>query len=149
MSINEKMKIVNKKIEQNKVQYNLDRKTAKISAEPSGNASKYEFLIGKDVLTEKDLLEKAASMKRFENSPLGKELKKETSAAEKQYQSSDKVFNHDEKEEPVKIKEVEPLTIDKSRLFYNSKYSFIEFKNAGKYMDDFLVSIYINYLAPI
>ena len=42
-------------------------------------------MIGKDVLTEKDLLEKAASMKRFENSPLGKELKKETSAAEKQY----------------------------------------------------------------
>ena len=32
MSINEKMKIVNKKIEQNKFQYNLDRKTAKISA---------------------------------------------------------------------------------------------------------------------
>ena len=85
MSINEKMKIINKKIEQNKVQYNLDRKTTKISALPSGNASKYEFLIGKDVLTEKDLLEKAASMKRFENSPLGKELKKETSAAEKQY----------------------------------------------------------------
>ena len=70
----------------------------------SGNVCKYEFLTGKDVLPEKDLLEKAATMKRFEYSPLGKELKKQTSVAEKQYQSFDKIFNHDEKEEPVKIK---------------------------------------------
>ena len=37
--------------------------------------SKYEFLTAKDVLLEKDLLEKAATKKRFEYSPLGKELK--------------------------------------------------------------------------
>ena len=41
----------------------------------SGNVSKYEFLTGKGVLPEKDLLEKATTMKRFECSPLGKELK--------------------------------------------------------------------------
>ena len=49
------------------------------------------------------MLEKAVTMKRFEYSPLGKELKKQASAPEKQYQSYDKTFNHDEKEEPVKI----------------------------------------------
>ena len=48
-------------------------------------------------------------MKRFKYSPLGEELKKQTSAAEKQYQSIDKNFNYDGKEEPVTIKKEEPL----------------------------------------
>ena len=58
-------------IEQNKAQYNLDRQTAKISALSSRNVSKY------------DLLEKAAAIKRFEYSSLGKELKKQSSVSEK------------------------------------------------------------------
>ena len=80
MSISEKTKAVNNKIEKNKAPYNLDRKTAKISALSSGNVSKYEFFISKDVLPEKDL-RKAAASKGFEYSPLGKELKAQTSAA--------------------------------------------------------------------
>ena len=83
------------KIEQNKTQYNLGRQTAPISALPSGNVSKYEFLTGKSILSERDLLEKAAALKSFEYSPLGKELKKQTSVAEKYCQSFAKVFNHD------------------------------------------------------
>ena len=59
MTDSEKIKTINKKIEQNKAQYDLDRQTAKISALSSGNVSKYEFLIGEDVLSEKKLLEKA------------------------------------------------------------------------------------------
>ena len=62
MSISEKIKTINYKIEQNKAQYNLDRQTAKISVLSSGNVSKYEFLTGKDILPEKDLLEKNATM---------------------------------------------------------------------------------------
>ena len=61
MSISEKIKVIKNKIEQNKAQYILDRQTAKISALSSGNVSKYEFLTDKDVLPEKDLLEKAAT----------------------------------------------------------------------------------------
>ena len=68
MSISEKIKVINNKIEQNKAQYDSDRQTAKISALSSGNVSKYEFLTGKDVLSEK-----AATMKIFESSPLGKD----------------------------------------------------------------------------
>ena len=52
MSIGEKIKAINKKIEQSKAQYNLDRQTAKISALSSGNVSVYEFLTGKDVSAE-------------------------------------------------------------------------------------------------
>ena len=124
MSISEKIKAINNKIDQNEAQYNLDRKTTKISALSSGNVSKYEFLTGKDVLPEKDLLEKADKMKRFEYSPLGNSLKKQISLAEKHYQDFDNVFNHDENEQPVKIKGEEPLTNDKSSLFYDNKYTF-------------------------
>ena len=106
MSINKKIKAINNKIEQNKAQYHLDRQTAKISALSSGNVSKFEFLTDKDVLPEKDLLEKPPVLKRFEESPLDKELKKQTSVAKKQYQDFDKVFNYDEKEEPLKTEAI-------------------------------------------
>ena len=95
----------------------------------SGNVSKYEFLTGKDVLPEKNFLEKAATKKGFEYSLLGKELEKQISVAEKQYQSFDRIFNHDGKEEPLKI--------DESSLLYGSKYSFSEYANIGKYFSLF------------
>ena len=75
MSIGKEIKTIDNKIEQNKAQHNRDRQTAKISVLLWGNVSKYEFLTGKDVLSKKHLLEKAATMKKFEYSPLGKELK--------------------------------------------------------------------------
>ena len=46
-------------------------------------------MTSKDILLEKDLLEQAATMKRFEYSPLGKELKAQTDIAKKQYQKLD------------------------------------------------------------
>ena len=52
--------------EWNKAQYNLGRQTVKIFALSSINVGKYEALMNKDVLPEKDLLEKAAAIKRFE-----------------------------------------------------------------------------------
>ena len=56
MTINEKIKTIENKIEQNKAQYDLDKQHAKISALSSGNVSKYEFLTGKDVLLVKRLV---------------------------------------------------------------------------------------------
>ena len=103
MSISEKIKAINNKIEQNKAQYNQGRQTAKISA---GNVSKYKFLTSKDVLTEKYQLEKSATTKRFEYSSLGKELKAQTDIAKKQYQKLDNT------DEFVRIKK-EILTIEK------------------------------------
>ena len=52
MSIKEKVQKINSKTEQNKSQYNLDRRTPKISALSSGNVSKYEFLTDKYILRE-------------------------------------------------------------------------------------------------
>ena len=52
-------------------------------------------MTGKDVLPEKDLLEKAATRKWFEYSPLGKELKAKTDIATKQYQKLDNTYGFD------------------------------------------------------
>ena len=65
MTFSEKLKTINNIIEQNRAQYDLDWQTAKILALSSGNVGKYEFLTGEDVLPEKELLEKAATIKRL------------------------------------------------------------------------------------
>ena len=75
MNIGEKIKAINYKTKQNKAQFNLDRQTAKISTLSSGNVCKCEFLTGKDVIPEIDLLEKPSTIKRFKNSPLDEKLK--------------------------------------------------------------------------
>ena len=69
MTVSEKIKTSNNRIKQNKTQYNLNRQTAKISALSSENIDKYEFLKDENILPEKQPLEKAAKMKRFEYSP--------------------------------------------------------------------------------
>ena len=75
MTVGKKIKTIDKKIKQNRTQYNLDRQTAKTSTLSSENVSKYEFLTGEDVLPEKGLLEKAATIKKIEYSPLRSVLK--------------------------------------------------------------------------
>ena len=68
MIVSEKIKTIDDKIEQSKAQYNSDTQTANISALSLENGSRYEFLTSEDVLLEKELSEKAATVKRFENS---------------------------------------------------------------------------------
>ena len=62
----------------------------------SGNVGKYEVSTGKDVLPKKELLEKAATIKRFEYLPLGNELKKHTDIAEDRLR---KVHRFDEEDD--------------------------------------------------
>ena len=59
MAINEEIKTMDNKIEQNKAQCNLDSQTAKFKALSAGNVSKYEFLTSKDVLPKKGLVRKS------------------------------------------------------------------------------------------
>ena len=103
MTFHEKIKAINNTIEQNKAQYDLDRQAAKMSALSAGNVSKYEFLTGKYILPGEDFLEKAATIKRFEHSPLGSELKKQTDSAKKQYQALDKVYEFDKENDLKKL----------------------------------------------
>ena len=53
---------------QNKAQYDLDRKAAKIFALSSNNLDKYEYLTGEDLGLKPSTVEQA----KFEYSPLGK-----------------------------------------------------------------------------
>ena len=59
MTVSKKIKIIDNKMEQNKAKYDLLTQTARILASSSGNLEKYQFLTGKNVLLEKDQLEKA------------------------------------------------------------------------------------------
>ena len=69
------------------------------------------------------MLEKAATLKRFEYSLLGTQFKNQTSVAEKQYQGSNKLFRTDEK------------ISHKPYLIYGIKYSFSEYRNFKEYSD--------------
>ena len=84
MNVFEKTKAIDYKIEQNKARYDSGRQPAKILALSSGNVGKYEFLKGKNILPEKGLLEKAATIKRFEYSLLGKEFQAQNDNAKGQ-----------------------------------------------------------------
>ena len=57
-----------KKNMQNEAQYDLDRKASKISALPSTNFDKYEYLTGEDL----DFKPSTAEQAWFEYSPLGR-----------------------------------------------------------------------------
>ena len=92
----------------------------------------------KDVLPEKNLLDKAAKIKRFEYLSLGKELKAQTDIEKKQYKELDKAFisNKDNKnvneslikKEPV-AKQIAKKKYNKSNLIYNSYYGYSDDKN--------------------
>ena len=67
MTVTDQIKILDKKIMQNEAQYDLDRKAAKITALPSNNLDKYEYLAGEDLDLKPSTIEQA----KFEYSPLG------------------------------------------------------------------------------
>ena len=61
------------KIKDEKIQYDINREAAKISALSSGNIDKYEYLTGEEILptNQQQIIEQA----KFTYSPLGKLLK--------------------------------------------------------------------------
>ena len=67
MTVTDQIEILNRKIEQNEVQYDLDRKASKISALSSNNLDRYEYLTGEDLSLKPSTVEQA----KFKYSPLG------------------------------------------------------------------------------
>ena len=123
MTVNEKIKTIDSNIEGKKAQYGLS----------SGNVRKYEFLTGKDVLPEKGLLEKAATIKRFQYSSLGNELKKQTDIAKKEYQGLDTIYECDKKEDDETNRKPTIKKYSKSNLIYSSKHSFYKYYNIKRF----------------
>ena len=72
MTVKDQIKILDNKIRQNKADYDLYRKNAKISALSSDELKKYEYLTGEDLGYRPDPAQKA----KFEYSPLGQVFNK-------------------------------------------------------------------------
>ena len=71
-------------IRDEKLQYDINREAAKISALSSGKIHKYEYLTGEDILpsNQQQMIEQA----RFNYSPLGKAFEKQAKTIEDQGQ---------------------------------------------------------------
>ena len=69
-------KILDDKIKAEKITHDLGKEAAKISALKSGDIDKYQYLTDQEIIPSGQ--EAALSMARFEYSPLGKALEKQT-----------------------------------------------------------------------
>ena len=67
---------IDDQIKDEKLQYDINREAAKISALSSGKINKYEYLTGEEILpsNEKQIIKQA----KFTYSPLGKAFEKQT-----------------------------------------------------------------------
>ena len=97
---------INDQIRDEKLQYDINREAAKISALSSGKIHKYEYLTGEDILpsNQQQIIEQA----KFTYSPLGKAFEKQIKAIEDQGQKQIKAL------EDLKPKEQTKLIQDKS-----------------------------------
>ena len=70
------MTIIEYKIRDEKLQYNINKEAAKISALSSGKIDKYEYLTGEEIVpfNRRQIIEQA----KFAYSPLGKAFEKQT-----------------------------------------------------------------------
>ena len=138
---------INDQIRDEKLQYDINREAAKISALSSGKIHKYEYLTGEDILpsNQQQIIEQA----RFTYSPLGKPFEKQMKTIEDQGQKQvealntlksnnqltiedvipKNALNNDEaKKELDKIKEIEK-NVDREKLIYEANDYTYNFKN--------------------
>ena len=75
---------INDQIKDEKLQYDINREVAKISALSSGKIHKYEYLTGEDILlsTQQQIIEQS----KFTYSPLGKAFEKQINTIKDQAQ---------------------------------------------------------------
>ena len=124
-----------------KLQYDINREAAKISALSSGKIDKYEYLTGEEILpsNQQQIIEQA----KFTYSPLGKAFEKQIKTIEDQGEKQIKAIQNNAKEvtikniipenilnDEAKITEIEK-TIDREKLVYRANeytYSFQNFR---------------------
>ena len=137
-------------IKDEKLQYDINREAAKISALSSGKLDKYEYLTGEEILpsNEQQIIQQA----KFNYSPLGKAMEKQKKTikdqGEKQVDALESLKPPDKKLPPIKdfipienlnpeiineIKRIEEIKkkVDRNKMFYkgsNKTYDFRNFK---------------------
>ena len=90
---------------QNEVQYDLDRKAAKISALSSNNLVKYEYLTGEDLGLKPNTIEQA----KFEYCPLGKIFNKGLDKDDKKEELFKRLKNIQDKNEDQSKKHLDEI----------------------------------------
>ena len=148
---------INDQIRDEKLQYDINRKAAEISALSSGKIDKYEYLTGKEILpsNQQQIIEQA----KFTYSPLGKAFEKQIKTIEdkgqkqidaleslkpkEQTKSIEEIFleGYDSveiKNELNKIKEYEKKVNRDNMIYYSSKepFDFRMFKTIRSFGDD-------------
>ena len=130
---------INDQIRDEKLQYDINRETAKISALSSGKIHKYEYLTGEDILpsNQQQIIEQA----RFTYSPLGKAFEKQIKTIKDQGQKQD------DASENLKPKEETKPTEDKSNNQQKAKIIFNKLiEERKKMMDELYNSVDYNNL---
>ena len=91
---------INDQIRDEKLQYDINREAAKISALSSGKIRKYEYLTGEDILpsNQQQIIEQA----KFTYSPLGKAFEKQTKTIEEQEEKQIKPIQNQGKVKTIK-----------------------------------------------
>ena len=86
-----KIMTINDQIRDEKLQYDINREAAKISALSSGKIHKYEYLTGEEILpsNQQQIIEQA----KFSYSPLGKAFEKQTKTIEDQGEKQVEALN--------------------------------------------------------
>ena len=110
-------------ISDEKLQYDISREAAKISALSSGKIDKYEYLTGEEILpsTQQQIIEQA----KFTYSPLGKAFEKQTKTIKDQGEKQIKAIQ-DNKEQLVNINNdhfKNKLLLSKEREIFKNIYN--------------------------
>ena len=127
---------INEQIKDEKLQYDINREAAKISALSSGKIHKYEYLTGEDILpsNQQQIIEQA----KFTYSPLGKAFEKQIETIEDQGKKQVDAL------ENLRPKEETKPTEDKSNNKSRSAIIFNEPINKRKqFMSEFMTALTI------
>ena len=128
MTVTDQLKIIDNKIKANQAQYDLDKLAAKISAYPSGDLRKYEYLTGEDLGYKPSVLEQA----KFDYSPLGNIFTKGLDKDDQKEGLFKKLENiKDKNEELLNAFSAANKAKNRSDYNYDSKYAI------GKFHRDF------------
>ena len=108
---------INDQIRDEKLQYDINKEAAKISALSSGKIHKYEYLTGEDILpsNQQQIIEQA----RFTYSPLGKAFEKQIKTIEDQGEKQVDALKDLKPKEQTKPIEDKPNNQSKPTVIFN------------------------------
>ena len=123
MTVTDQIKILDRKVNQNEAQYDLDRKAAKLSALSSNNLDKYEYLTGEDLGLKPSPVEQA----KFEYSSLGKRFNKGLKEEDEKEGLLKRLENIKDKNEELLNAFSNKAPKNESNYNYDCKYAFYRF----------------------